>query len=84
MRAPCSLLTVWKLVALPSMREKGTHGHFHKWTASTVSQGSGSVHGCKKVGFFDEVRGEAKVIIGKIEHKKELVDAGKRILHGEV
>jgi hypothetical protein len=67
-----------------SLREKGhDYGHFHKRTTSTVSQGSGSVHGRKKVGFFDKVRGEAKVIVGKIEHKKEKVEEGKRILHGE-
>jgi hypothetical protein len=60
-----------------SMREK--LGHVHKRTASSASSSSRR----KKVGFFDKVRGEAKVIVGKIEHKKEKVEEGRRILHGE-
>ena len=62
----------------PSSSLRDKHGH-HR--ASTTSFGSGS--GRKKVGFFDKVRGEAKVIVGKIEHKKDKVEAGRRILHGE-
>jgi hypothetical protein len=63
-----------------SLREK--HGHVHHRTVSNASHESGSMRR-KKVGFFDKVRGEAKVIVGKIEHKKEKVEEGKRILHGE-
>jgi len=66
----------------PSTSTKDKHGHVHQRTVSTSSVGSGSPRR-KKVGFFDKVRGEAKVIVGKIEHKKEKVEEGKRILHGE-
>lgn len=66
----------------PSTSTKEKHGHVHQRTVSTSSTGSGSPRR-KKVGFFDKVRGEAKVIVGKIEHKKEKVEEGKRILHGE-
>ena len=66
----------------PSASTKEKHGHVHQRTVSTSSTGSGSPRR-KKVGFFDKVRGEAKVIVGKIEHKKEKVEEGKRILHGE-
>jgi len=65
----------------PSASTKEKHGHVHQRTVSTSSVGSGSPRR-KKVG-FDKVRGEAKVIVGKIEHKKEKVEEGKRILHGE-
>ena len=67
-----------------SLREKlgHGHGHVHQRTVSNASGESGSMRR-KKVGFFDKVRGEAKVIVGKIEHKKEKVEEGKRILHGE-
>jgi hypothetical protein len=69
-----------------SLREKHGHGHghfhVHQRTVSNASGESGSMRK-KKVGFFDKVRGEAKVIVGKIEHKKEKVEEGKRILHGE-
>jgi hypothetical protein len=69
-----------------SIREKHSHGHERGHGVgkreSTASFGSGST-GRKKVGFFDKVRGEAKVIVGKIEHKQEKVEKGKRILHGE-
>jgi len=41
--------------------------------------GSGSVHGRR---FVDKLRGEAKVIIGKIKNKK-VVERGNRILQGE-
>ncbi|KAF7982672.1 hypothetical protein HWV62_27145 [Athelia sp. TMB] len=51
----------------------------HQRAPSMNSTASGK----KKVGFFDKVRGEAKIVMGKIEHKKEKVEAGKRILHGE-
>jgi hypothetical protein len=66
----------------PSASMKDKHGHVHQRTTSITSVGSGSPRR-KKVGFFDKVRGEAKVIVGKIEHKKEKVEEGKRILHGE-
>jgi hypothetical protein len=69
----------------PSMKEKG-HSYFRKRTDSshsTASQESGSMRGRKKVGLFDKVRGEAKVIVGRLERKKEKVEEGKRILHGE-
>ena len=58
-----------------SIGKKGGHNR----APSMNSTASGK----KKVGFFDKVRGEAKIVMGKIEHKKEKVEAGKRILHGE-
>lgn len=45
--------------------------------------GSLTSSGRKKVGFFDKVKGEAHVIVGKIEHKQEMIDKGKKILHGD-
>lgn len=60
-------------------------GHRHKRTSSTASVSSVSTQGGgrKKVGFFDKVKGETKVIIGKMEHKPEKVEEGKKILRGE-
>jgi hypothetical protein len=60
-------------------------GHRHKRTSSITSASSVSTQGGgrRKVGFFDKVKGETKVIIGKIEHKPEKVEEGKRILRGE-
>lgn len=37
----------------------------------------------KKAGFMDKMRGEAKVLLGKIEHKQEKVEAGQRMKAGE-
>jgi len=72
-------------------KEKDHHhysslGHRHKRTSGITSVGSSIASstegGRKKVGFLDKVRGEAKVIVGKIEHK-EKVEERKRILRGE-
>ncbi|KAI0820556.1 hypothetical protein BC628DRAFT_1330201 [Trametes gibbosa] len=48
------------------------------------SQGSGdSSVKAKKAGFMDKMRGEAKVLLGKIEHKPEKVEQGQRMKAGE-
>lgn len=37
-----------------------------------------------RVSFLDKLRGEAKVIAGKMTGKEDKVEEGKRIMHGEV
>lgn len=38
----------------------------------------------RRVSFLHKVRGEAKIIAGKMSGKEDKVEEGKRILHGEV
>ncbi|KAG0701656.1 hypothetical protein DFH29DRAFT_925718 [Suillus ampliporus] len=38
----------------------------------------------RRVSFLDKVRGEAKIIVGKMSGKEGKVQEGKRIMHGEV
>ncbi|KZP32659.1 hypothetical protein FIBSPDRAFT_944176, partial [Athelia psychrophila] len=71
-----------------SLSKKGGHGRAASGSVSSVKHAraasvSSTASGRKKVGFFDKVRGEAKIVMGKLEHKKDKVEAGKRILHGE-
>lgn len=51
----------------------------HRRTGSTASTGS---NGGKKVGFLKKLKGEIKVISGKIGHDNEKVEEGERIKHG--
>ncbi|ORX40752.1 hypothetical protein BD324DRAFT_18808 [Kockovaella imperatae] len=53
-----------------------TAGHDGK--RRTSSGGSSK----KKVGFMSKLKGEIKVISGKLDHDKEKVEAGKRMIHG--
>jgi hypothetical protein len=71
-----------------SLSKKGGHGRAASGSVSSSKHNraasvSSTASGRKKVGFFDKVRGEAKIVMGKIEHKKDKVEAGRRILHGE-
>lgn len=38
----------------------------------------------RRVGFLHKVRGEAKIIAGKVSGKEDKVEEGKRIIHGEL
>ncbi|KAI0632566.1 hypothetical protein C8Q77DRAFT_1158058 [Trametes polyzona] len=51
--------------------------------ASTGSGASGGGEKAKKAGFMDKMKGEAKVLLGKIEHKQEKVEEGQRLKAGE-
>jgi len=70
-----------QLVRTPSVSSTGSSKKKGRLTRSPSLDSSAS--GKKKVGFLDKVRGEAKIVMGKIENKQEKVEAGKRILHGE-
>ncbi|KAG2143702.1 hypothetical protein DEU56DRAFT_792096 [Suillus clintonianus] len=38
----------------------------------------------RRVSFLDRIRGEAKIIAGKVSGKEDKVEEGKRMMHGEV
>ena len=52
----------------------------HQRTGSNASTGS---NGKKKVGFMSKLKGEIKVIGGKIAHDEKKVQEGERLKHGE-
>ncbi|KAG2344822.1 hypothetical protein BDR05DRAFT_961225, partial [Suillus weaverae] len=59
----------------------------HDSPVSPVSAPPASVTGSPKerrVSFLDKLRGEAKIIAGKMIGKEDKVEEGKRIMHGEV
>ena len=47
------------------------------------SSSSGLQQKQHKVGFMEKMKGEAKVLLGKVEGKKEKVEEGQRIKAGE-
>lgn len=49
--------------------------------AASKSSTSGSIG--KKVGFMAKVKGEAKIIAGRMSGKEEKVEEGKRMMHGD-
>ncbi|KAF8836540.1 hypothetical protein BDN67DRAFT_974039 [Paxillus ammoniavirescens] len=53
-------------------------------TSPTSKEGSQSESTAKKVGFMAKVKGEVKVLAGKITREDDKVDAGKKLMHGEV
>ncbi|KAH7920434.1 hypothetical protein BV22DRAFT_803002 [Leucogyrophana mollusca] len=58
-------------------------------TAATGPRGESSISAAnggspKKVGFFTKVKGEAKIIAGKMSGKEGKIEEGKKVLHGEV
>ncbi|KAF7982900.1 hypothetical protein HWV62_25160 [Athelia sp. TMB] len=44
---------------------------------------SSTASGTKKVKLYDKVRGETKIVVGKVGRKPEKVEEGRRILRGE-
>ncbi|KAI0351142.1 hypothetical protein OH77DRAFT_1430175 [Trametes cingulata] len=54
-------------------------------TQTQSSSGGGDAHGqkAKKAGFMDKMKGEAKVLLGKIEGKHEKVEQGQKIKSGQ-
>jgi len=52
----------------------------HRRSSSNASSGS---NGKKKVGFMNKLKGEIKVIGGKIAHDDKKVQEGERLKHGE-
>ncbi|KAF7979631.1 hypothetical protein HWV62_41585 [Athelia sp. TMB] len=65
----------------PSMSSTAS-GKKKGWLNRTPSVSS-TASSKRKVGFLDKVRGEAKIVMGKIEHKQEKIEAGRRIRYGE-
>ncbi|KAI8992713.1 hypothetical protein BD414DRAFT_481960 [Trametes punicea] len=55
----------------------------HQTREPSGEQGQGSAPKAKKAGFMEKMKGEAKVLLGKIEGKHEKVEQGQKIKSGE-
>ena len=63
-------------------KKEGSNGTPHEATSSPTS--SKTSERKKKVGFMERMKGEAKMLLGKIEGKQAKVEEGRRMKAGEI